>query len=218
MRKKPLTLSVVAVVAVVLLAAVVVWIFPVLRVNSIEVSGTERVSAQTVLEDSGIVEGDNLLRIDASGAASRIAKQPWVRGVTVSRHFPSTVDIAVTEREVVGFVEHDDGAHLIDHQGHAFLIDTPPDEAVEITGEVDDEDAVNAAVAAIATVPNLIRREIASLEVKSSHAMELRLHDGRTIYWGVDDANEQKAAALEHVIHREGEHWDISNPSLVTVR
>lgn len=80
MRKKPLTLSVVAVVAVVLLAAVVVWIFPVLRVNSIEVSGTERVSAQTVLEDSGIVEGDNLLRIDASGAASRIAKQPWVRG------------------------------------------------------------------------------------------------------------------------------------------
>ena len=205
MRKKPLTLSVVAVVAVVLLAAVVVWIFPVIRVNSIEVSGAERVSAETVLADSGIAEGDNLLRIDASG-------------VTVSRHFPSTVDIAVTEREVVGFVEHDDGAHLIDHQGHAFLIDTPPDEAVEITGEVEDEAAVNAAVAAIATVSDPIRREIASLEVKSSHAMELRLHDGRTIYWGVDDANEQKAAALEHVIHREGQHWDISNPSLVTVR
>ena len=65
MRKKPLTLSVAAVVAVVLLAAVVVWLFPVIRVNSIEVSGTERVSAETVLEDSGIAEGDNLLRIDA---------------------------------------------------------------------------------------------------------------------------------------------------------
>ena len=218
MRKKPITLSIVAVIVIAAVAGAVFWIIPVLRVNSIEVTGNERVSVEDVIEDSGVAEGDNLLRIDASGAARRIAQQSWVRGVTVSRHFPSTVDIAVTEREVVGYIEHDDSAHLIDHQGHAFLIDTPPEEAVEIIGAVDDEDAVNAAVAAIATVPNEIRREIAALDVKESHAMELRLHDGRTIYWGVDDANEQKSAALEHVIHREGQHWDISNPSLVTVQ
>lgn len=218
MRKKPVALSIAAVFAVVVVIAGILWLFPVLRVGQIEVTGNERVSIEAVIEDSGVREGDNLLRVDATGAASRIAQQPWVRGVTVSRHFPSTVNIEVAEREVVGYVEHDDGAHLIDHQGHAFLIDVPPEEAVEITGEVDDDDAVNTAVTAIATVPNEIRREIASLEISRSQAMELQLHDGRKIYWGTSDANEQKAAALEHVIHREGDRWDISNPSLVTVR
>lgn len=218
MATKPITITTAAIVVVLALTAAVFWFIPVLRVSSVEISGTERVAEASILDDSAIQEGDNLLRIDASGAAARIAKQPWVRGVTVSRHLPSTVEIEITEREVVGFIEHDDGPHLIDHQGHAFFIDTPPDEAVEISGAIEDEGAVNAAVSAIATIPAEMRRDIASVEVKASHAMELRLHDGRTIYWGVDEINEQKAAALEHVLHRDGEHWDISNPGLVTVR
>ena len=62
MRKKPITLSIVAVIVIAAVAGAVFWIFPVLRVNSIEVTGNERVSVEDVIEDSGVAEGDNLLR------------------------------------------------------------------------------------------------------------------------------------------------------------
>ncbi len=48
--------------------------------------------------------------------------------------------------------------------------------------------------------------------------MTLALTDGRTVFWGGGEDSAAKAAALGALLRRPGRHYDVSTPSVVTVR
>lgn len=216
MTKKTIAVSLTGLVAVVVLAAVAVWMFPVFKVSSFEVHGISHVDAAQVEEASGVAKGENLVRVDARAAASGVARLPWVKSATVSRSFPSTLSVEVTEHEAVAFRDKN---KLIDAEGEEFAEDTPPEGAVEITGSAEpDSEEMSDAVEVVAALPQPLRAQVKSLEVKSAYSMTFRLKDDRSVFWGASEDNANKALAFETVLKMEGGQWNISNPELVTTK
>src|SRR6266540_3448728 len=70
-------------------------------VHSVEVVGARTIPADTVRAAAAIEPGTPLVRLDTDQVRARVARLPKVFAVDVSRSFPGTVEIAVTERTPV---------------------------------------------------------------------------------------------------------------------
>ena len=77
---------------------------PRLAIADIQVAGTHRVVADSIIAASGVVAGTNILRLDPKATERRLARHPWVAAARVQRHLPGTVAIRVVEREPVGLL------------------------------------------------------------------------------------------------------------------
>lgn len=219
MTWKKLSLALLGLVAVAAIAIGVAWVVPILKVGEVSVSGTRHLPEEQVREVSGVGTGENMLRVNVAAAATAVAESPWVRSVSVRRDWPDTIAIEVTERNAVLFTDTGEGTKLIDESGVPFLIAEPPAEAVEVTGAADEDPAELVEVAeVVASVSPELREQVARVEVPSALEITFHLEDGRSIYWGANRDNHDKALAMETVLGREGQHWNISNPTMVTVR
>jgi cell division protein FtsQ len=209
------------VVVVVIVAALVVYVSPLFHVRSVEVEGTRNLSADEVQEASGVREGENLVRLDTGAAASRVSGLPWTDSVTVSRSWPSTVHISVTEHEAVGVIDDGGQPAVVDRQGRVFLRGVTPDGVKPVKARVDDSGAVGAAAKALAAVSDLDRGlydQIASVDAPGGSDVRLLFPEGREVYWGSGDRAPEKAEATRIVLTRDGTTWNVSNPALPSVR
>lgn len=219
MSLKRISLAAVSLVVVLAVIFGVLWAFPLFRVNTIDVRGAAHLPAEQVREATGLQPEENMLRVDVVAAANGVAGLPWVRSVTVEREWPSTVAVEITERQAVLFSGEPDGTHLIDETGTAFTIADPPPEAVEVTGEGSDDPEVLVEVAEVVdSIDPAVREQIDRVEAPGALEIEFILGDGRTVYWGANEENHDKALAMETVLGQEGQNWNISNPAMVTVR
>ncbi len=106
--RKKLLVQLLTLAAVVLAVAIGVSVF--FQVDTIQVTGASKYSAQTVAQASGIETGDSLLFFGRGGAASRIkAALPYISSVRFEVKLPGTVNIIIEERAVVYGVEASDG-------------------------------------------------------------------------------------------------------------
>lgn len=219
MSKKTGAIAVGAVLLVALVAAAAVWLFPILTVKSFEVEGTEHLTAEEVEQASGVAYGSNLVRLDARQAAHGVASLPWAESATVSRAFPFTVRVHVVEHEAVAYVTDGGRTVLVDDEGKEFAEDTPPAEAIELTGHTESgSPEMQAAVEAVSALPADVREKVKALEIKDTYSLTFVTTDDKTIFWGAAEDNANKAIAFEDVLQLDGESWNISNPSLVTKR
>lgn len=219
MSKKTGAIAVGAVFLVALVAAAVVWLFPIFKVTSFEVEGNEHVAAEDAEQASGVAAGSNLVRLNAREAAHGVASLPWVESARVSRAFPSTVHISVVEHEAVAYVEDGGRTVLVDDKGKEFVEDTPPKEAIQLTGRTESgSPEMQAAVDAVSALPAEVRTRVKTLDIEDTYSLTFVTEDEKTIFWGAAEDNANKAIAFEDVLQLEGESWNISNPSLVTRR
>lgn len=214
MRKRVL-LSLLGAVVLVAVGGAAVWFFPVLRVQAIEVTGAAQTGEEAVVAATGITRGQNLMRVDQGGAAAAVTELPWVKRATVARRLPSTIAVDVVEREAVAYRNDPEGPVLVDADGVAFVRGTPPADAVRVGGA---DDAAGAFIEVAAALDPETRSQVEEVTGPDSLEITLRLRDGRTVYWGASEDNHDKAIATRTVLGQVGEHWDVSNPSLVTVR
>jgi len=100
-----------AVVAAVAAVALLVWGLtaianaPMFRVRSIVVTGATHLTNEQVLALARVPAETSLLRLPASQIEERIAVEPWVAALELDRDFPSTLRIAITEREPAVMVD-----------------------------------------------------------------------------------------------------------------
>jgi cell division protein FtsQ len=120
-----------------LITGVVVAYLPMLDVDRIVVGGNTQEPAETVVWASRIDRGDPLLTIDVVGAERRIERLAWVDEATVTREWPGTVRITVTERIPIATLTPGEGrpTGLVDRDGRVLEVGgiVPPD-LVELTG------------------------------------------------------------------------------------
>lgn len=97
------------VVAVVLALTFGVSIF--FKVETVTVSGAGKYTAWQIMEASGIEEGDNLLSIsDAKASGKIMAALPYVESARIGIKLPDTVNIEITEFDVVYSIKSQDDA------------------------------------------------------------------------------------------------------------
>lgn len=82
------------------LAAIVVWYLfsPFVDIDRIAVGGVQHADVASVLTDLGVEIGDPLLLVPTGRIEDRLADDPWVSSVSVTRIVPGTLEIAVIER------------------------------------------------------------------------------------------------------------------------
>lgn len=211
--------SVVGVLAVVIVLVAVALLTPLLHVRDVEVKGTAQLSADEVVDASGLSEGENLLFTDTDAAASEVSGLPWVESVTVSRSWPSSVVVRVTEYEAVGYIDDDDGEPaVVNDAGKVFLRGSVPEGITEIDAEPDDTEAVSAAGTVLGALPDDVRGQVESVDAPSVDDITLRFPEGREVHWGSADRADEKAEATRVVLTREGQRWNVSNPAMPAVR
>ena len=110
-------LGLVTVVAIVLALTLGMSIF--FKVEHIMVSGTQKYTAWDIKEASGIREGDNLLTLGKARVGGKIIAQlPYVDNVRIGIKLPDTVNIEVTELDILyGIQGSDNSWWIINAQG-----------------------------------------------------------------------------------------------------
>ncbi|MQA60786.1 MAG: FtsQ-type POTRA domain-containing protein [Actinophytocola sp.] len=192
-----------------------------LAVRSIEVSGTDRIEQATVLDLAAIPRLRPMVRADTDGIEQRIAKVPQVERVVVSRTWPSTITIEITERHPVAYFVAHDGIRLVDRAGVPFHeVGKRPKKLPRLKVETvaASDQATGAAMRVLTAIPDKLRKRVTEVSADTGNSVELRLTKGKVVRWGNAAQIERKAQVLGALLSRPGEYYDVSSPELPTVR
>jgi len=88
-----------------------------LQIDRVVVRGNSRLSTGEVLALLNGLRGENLVWADLGRWRQRLLASPWVRDATLRRSLPSTVEVAVAEREPIGIGRVDGALYLVDDRG-----------------------------------------------------------------------------------------------------
>jgi len=206
---------------VVMLAAAGAWVLlgtSLLAVRTVEVTGSTIVSADQVRATAEVTLGTPLARIDTVAVAERVKALPSVFDADVSRSWPSTLVIAVTERRPVAAVHVTGGFEVMDGSGVLFeTVAAPPSGAVLLTvrspGPTDRD--TTAGLTVISSLTPQLRSVVRQVDVGSPDSIELELIDGRVIVWGDADQSAKKAQIATLLLGRAHQRLDVSAPDQV---
>jgi len=198
---------------------------PVLDVDRIMVRGTDGAAARAVRAASGVSPGDPLIAINTTSASAQIEALAWVEGASVSRSWPSTVVVTITERVPVAAVGDGRSLLAVDGAGRALGPAAGRAALPVIAGPVVVEGASLSAprrqvAGIIGGLPPALRREVA-LAKATDRGVVLELTDGIRIRWGDGSQQSAKADALRVLLEQDDRATfrtiDVSVPRATTV-
>lgn len=195
-------------------AAYLVWFSPLLGATNIAVSGNKLLSKTEVLAAAQVVPGTPLARLDVDAVADRVAGLPAVAQVRVSREWPNTIAVAITERTAHLSIPAGGGYLVADESGVVFqAVKDQPSGLVRVVADPNDQ----AVLADVGTVFSALtdhqRNDVNRLEAPSRDGIVLRLHDGAKVIWGSAEESELKAQVLAKLLPLGGDIFDVSAPA-----
>ena len=208
-----------------------------LVVDRVEVVGAVRVSAAEVERAVAVGSGTPLARVDTSAAEQRVAALPPVLAVEVSRSWPGTLRVEVTERTAVAAVvgaagsaggaagsagvSVADGVRLIDAGGVLFGAERALPAglvALRVEAPGPQDPTTRAALQVHADLPVALRQRVRAITARSPSAVELVLSDGKQVVWGAPGGTATKAAAALVLLRTDSTVVDVSAPGVVVRR
>lgn len=190
--------------------------------ESIEVTGTDRLTPQEVLDAADLELGTSTLRLGLGGVEDRVTALPLVREATARRLDPLTVRIEVTERAPV-LVARGGGAEvLVDRTGVVIadgaveglpvvsLSDAPPDEGERAA----DPEPLGQAVRTWQQLSGPLRTEVVAYDARTPNDLDLQLRSGVTVRFGRAERIDEKVRALGAVL----EDLETTDVSAIDVR
>ena len=208
-----------------LLSAVVLaglgWVLlasPLLAVDEVAVSGTDRTTPQQVTRAAAVVVGTPLARVDVDGVRRRVRALPTVARVEVERAWPTTLRLRVVERRAVAGVLEQGSVTLLDGEGVPFATERvmPPDAVrLQVPRPGPGDATTRSALAVLDEVPDDLRRRVAIVRAPSPEAVSLLLQDGRRVVWGRPGRAADKATAALALLRLPGTVYDVRSPDVV---
>lgn len=191
-----------------------------LGVRTVQVTGTERLTAVQVREQAAIAPGTPLARVDTDAVARRLRSLPPVRQVEVVRRWPRTVEIAVRERTPAAVQARGSSWVLVDRSGVAFaMVSRRPDGLPLVSAPVDaGRPAMRAALDVLDVLPVPVRDQVRQVRAADAEHVTMRLSRGRTVLWGSTERSDRKAAVLAVLLSRKASVYDVSAPDTPTTR
>ncbi|HKT02844.1 MAG TPA: FtsQ-type POTRA domain-containing protein, partial [Rugosimonospora sp.] len=212
-----------ALIAVVL-AALVGWVVygtSLLGVRTVRVSGNSMVTADQVRDAAAVPPGAALASLDLRAVAARVQRLAPVRVAKVTRDWPSTVVIAVSERVPVAVLARPDRQYdLVDATGVVFatLPARPAVPLLQLTAPGPGDPSTQAALQVLAALTPVLRDQLVTLVATAPTRIRLELAGSREIVWGDASQNATKARVATSLLSHPGRVIDVSAPDVVTVR
>jgi cell division protein FtsQ len=189
-------------------------------VRGTTVSGNPTVGEERIEYAAEVPTGTPLARVDLEAIRARVESIPAVRRAEVSRSWPHTVHITVTERLPVAVIDQGAGLKALDADGVLFgSYETRPRNLPLVRTTPDTEgEALEEGARVIDALPAGVARRVDVVEVSSVDEIELVLGSGRRVLWGSAEASDQKAEVLAVLLKRPGNQIDVSVPGRPTTR
>jgi cell division protein FtsQ len=209
---------------------------PLFGLTAVRVEGTEAVAHAEVLQASQVRIGEPYLGLDLVAIRARVAALPRVASVRVTRDYPSSLRITVTERPPVASVSAGSVYWLIAADGTVldaaasrpadlpYVASVPlPDGVGPGTRLPPGNELANALTALGGMAPQL-KRQVAGVDARTLDSLEFTLKDGTRVLYGLAVDQPAKDAAVSLVRRtlkregREAQRIDVRNPSTPTVQ
>ncbi len=207
-------------VALVTALAGLAWFSPVLSVREVRIEGAGAIPEDRIRELLQIPDQGSILRLDTAAMAQRVASIPKVRSARVQRVLPSTVRVRIEPRTPVLYYDTPEGAHLLDADGIEYAVEPAPIGVPKLlTGRPGTADPLTrSAIGVVRVLPPELAVQVDTVRADSVSDVSLTLRDGRTVLWGSSEDGERKSAVVLPLLTRPGTVFDVSSPSLVTVK
>lgn len=191
-----------------------------LGVRAIEVSGATIAGADQVRAVAAVPLGTPLARVDTGVIEDRVRALVSVADVDVSRSWPRTLTIEVTERAAVAAVVAPGGGFLlIDRTGVVFhtVVERPAGVALlRLAAPGPRDPATLSLLRVLAALTEPLRRQLAALVAESSTRIRLELVNGTVVVWGDAESSDAKAAVATALLSRKAKTIDVSSPDVAT--
>ncbi|MGH2706585.1 MAG: cell division protein FtsQ/DivIB [Actinomycetota bacterium] len=187
------------------------WRSPALQLRDIEVRGNRRIADGRVIEQSGLGQGAQLMKIPTERVAARLEALPWVATARVERIVPSRVRITISERRPAAVVVTGAGPYLVDERGVIMdrgdaavvrIADLPLPEltpGMRLTSPTYRE-----AVAIASSLPASLRHDVPVVHASSIDALSLELANGLVIVYGAGERIREKNRVLDRLLNHLG--------------
>lgn len=201
-------------------SAGLLFLSPLFLSKHVTVDGVHRLDEQKIVETAGVPRGVPLAAVDVHRSALRIAAEPRVKKVRVSRLYPHTVEIQVTERRSIAFFRADGTIFEVDEDAVLMKESRPPRGLPEMRVPRPAAPSLEreAVLQVAQSLPPHFRRRVRAIEADSAAMVMLRLRDGRTIELGSATRLEDKMRTIAMVLTQPGTTWNVANPELPTRR
>jgi len=204
-------------------------------IKNITVEGNETLDANAIKLQSKLIAGENILKADTEKAKENLLKNPWIDTVQVTRIFPDTIKITVSECKKIAYIKFASNALAIDKTGKILeviplanatdfpvfsgitLSDTSPGEIISSEG---NEEGINVVYELIRCLSETdLPKEIASIDIDKFHNASMILKNNMTVILGKGNL-EYKVAYLEvaypsNLSHKSGGKFDLSDTNKV---
>ena len=207
-----------AAVGAVVVVALAVWLLyfsPFLTVHHVSVSGEQAMSASDIETAAKVPFGTPLIEADLDQIRQRVQAMPGVQSASVSRSWPQTISITVTERVPVAVVSMSGDLRDIDATGVVFgrLSHRPAGvPLIRLSGSV-DASALRGAATVAASLPPSILRQVTFITVRTMDDIRLNLTGGRQVRWGSATDSATKAEVATALLRLHKQIIDVSVPS-----
>lgn len=194
-----------------------------LGVHDVSVDGARTVSADQIRTVAAVPVDKPMLRLDTDGIRDRVAAMPGIATVEVSRSWPNTVEIVVTERTAIAFFDSGpggDGVHLVDGGGVVFkTVKARPAGLPELKlPKVSADDPVTRAVTAVlGVIPEQLLKQVTTASAQTPASVEFTLSSGKIVRWGTAEQTDRKAKVLAALLTQDGKIYDVAAPELPTI-
>lgn len=213
-------------VGLIVVAALVgaVWLVlfsSVLAAAGTEVTGTDSLGEELVVETAEVPLGVPLARVDLDAIEARVEGLAAVESVEVSRGWPDQVQIAVTERTPVAAVQWEGRWRGLDGSGVLFrdYDRRPPELPVVRMRASTPVEALAEGAAVVTTLPDELLGRVEAFDVRSIDDITFRLRSGARVVWGSAEYSEAKAEVLQILLdERQAATYDVSAPGRPTTR
>jgi cell division protein FtsQ len=204
------------VVALAVLAGAVVTVFfaPLFAVRTVRVEGNTLATADEVRAAAGVTVGEPMSRVRTNIVEANVKKLPVVQSVSVSRSWPHTVVVKITEVGLVYQRQDGDQYQWIDAAGDVFRTGSER-LAVPLanTPDTSDRTLLKDVGVVAAALPAEVKQNLASITGTSIDMILLTLNDGRQIVWGSSDDSALKAQVIVPLLATPGRVYDVSAPT-----
>lgn len=202
---------VVGAVAAVLFGCIALYRSPLFAVKRIEVVGAAHVSAAKVRQLAKVPADSTLIRFPADAVAERVAKDPWVAEVTVSRLFPDGMRIRVVERVPVAMADTGQDLMLVDSTGMVLAKRSVEQTATSIVirdvpgldlkpGRRTTSEPLLNAIAVIEGISQALRSVVGSVSAPTIDGTTLYTRDKVEIVFGSAEEADTKDALVQRIL------------------
>lgn len=207
------------------LSAVILASFftPMFAIQNIEVTGTERLSNDSVERSLSVLEQRPLTTISEAEVAQLLRQFPLIETFTFQAEPPHTLKIKIRERQPVVVLVKGGKNYLYDPAGVqiAEAEDTKTYPFLVLIGDAKDNPRFDAAIELLLSLPTETYQQVFSIEVTPQLTSRLVLRESNTVVlWGDSSDSILKAKVLDSLIQtgvEDGVLIDVSSPNAPVV-